>query len=297
LDVLVGANLIVNDATPSIIEIAQRAEARGIESLFQGEHTHTPVATVHPATVDGQLPDFYKRFPDVFITLAAAAAVTSTIRLGTGVVLVAEHNVLQLAKSVASLDQLSGGRVEFGVGYGWNALELANNGVAWTDRRAVFGEKLAALKQLWTEEVVGYQGKFVSFSDSWMWPKPLQAPHPPILIGANGNRATLRDVVGLADGWYPMEGPDLPAQFEALQLLAEESGRPTPMVSVNIMAGQMPGAPWYLDDRAALDRLIVAGERYREMGIYRIVVGVPMDNVDDLTRGLDVLAMLTERLA
>lgn len=293
---LVGANLIVNDQTPSIIDIARRAEERGIESLFQGEHTHTPVATVHPATEDGQLPEFYKRFPDVFVTLAAAAAVTTKIRLATGVVLVAEHNPLQLAKAVASLDRLSGGRLIFGVGYGWNPLELANNKVAWAERRAVFGEKMAVLKRLWTEDVVGVEGKYVQFTDSWSWPKPLQVPYPPILIGAAGNRATLRDVLEVADGWYPMGAPELPAQIAALAEAAGAAGRPVPPISVNLMEGQREGA-WYWQNQTALDDLITAGELYRGLGVERIVVGVPMDSLDNLTRGLDALAELSARFA
>lgn len=293
---LVGANLIVNDQTPSIVDIARRAEERGIESLFQGEHTHTPVATVHPATEDGQLPEFYKRFPDVFVTLAAAAAVTTKIRLATGVVLVAEHNPLELAKAVASLDQLSGGRVIFGVGYGWNPLELANNRVEWSERRAVFREKLAVLKRLWTEDVVGTDGKYVSFTDSWSWPKPVQSPYPPILIGAAGNRPTIPDLVSIADGWYPMGAPEFPDQLAALTEAAQAAGRPVPPISVNLMEGQRDGE-WYTDNKSALEELIAAGEYYRSLGVERIVVGVPMDDLDHLTRGLDVLAELTARFA
>src|SRR3954454_1625715 len=116
----IGANLITNDSTLSILEVAPLVEAAGLHSIFQGEHSHIPIDTVYPGSAEGTVPDFYKRFPDLFVTLAGAAAVTSTLRLGTGVVLVAEHQPLRLAKAVASLDQLSGGRVEFGVGYGWN---------------------------------------------------------------------------------------------------------------------------------------------------------------------------------
>jgi len=134
---LIGANLIVNEATPSIIDLAQRAEDRGMNCIFQGEHSHIPVTTVYPATAGtgGKIPEFYRRFPDVFVTLAAAAAVTTRIRLGTGVALVAEHNSFHLAKATATLDRISGGRLDFGVGYGWNPPELANNGVPWEDRR------------------------------------------------------------------------------------------------------------------------------------------------------------------
>ncbi len=268
-----------------------------MECLFQGEHSHTPVATIYPASPDGELPEFYKRFPDIFVTLAAAAAVTDRIRLGTGIVLVAEHNPLHLAKAVASLDRLSDGRVEFGVGYGWNSLELANNGVDWATRRAVFAEKLEVLKRLWTQEVVGHQGRHVSFSESWLWPKPVQSPHPPILIGANGSDRNLKAVVDSADGWYPMHSPDVPVQIETLRKLAAGAGRPAPKVSVNFMGGQMPGTPWYWESSAAMALLLRAAEEYRRLDVYRMVIGVPMTNLDDLTRGLDALSELVPRFA
>jgi probable F420-dependent oxidoreductase len=289
--------LIVNDQTPLIVDIARRAEDRNIECLFQGEHSHTPVATIYPASPDGELPEFYKRFPDIFVTLAAAAAVTSRIRLGTGIVLVAEHNPLQLAKAVASLDRLSNGRVEFGVGYGWNSLELANNGVPWEVRRSVFAEKLDVLKRLWTQEVVGFDGTYVSFTESWLWPKPVQNPYPPILLGANGRIRNLKIVVDSADGWYPMHSPDVPGQIESLRRLADDAGRPAPRVTVNFMAGQMPGTPWYWESSVANAALWRAAEEYRRLNVHRMVIGVPMDSLDNLTRGLDALSELVPRVA
>jgi probable F420-dependent oxidoreductase len=294
----IGANLIVNEDTPSIIDIATRAEERGMESVFQGEHSHIPVTTTYPPSANGGvMPEFYRRFPDVFVTLAAAASVTRTIRLGTGVALVAEHNSFHLAKATATLDRLSHGRLELGVGYGWNPPELANNGVPWDERRAVFTEKLTVLKQLWTEEAVGHSGKYSSFSDSWVWPKPIQSPHPPILIGASGFKWQLDDVVALADGWYPMDGPQLPARLKTLRRLASDAGRSEPTLSVNIMAGQMPGVPWYWEDAAAMDALIEKAEKYQSLGAQRIVVGIPMDELDNTTRGLDALAPLVDRFA
>ncbi len=185
---LIGANLITNDSTLSILEVAPLVEAAGLHSIFQGEHSHIPIDTVYPGSAEGTVPDFYKRFPDLFVTLAAAAAVTTTLRLGTGVVLVAEHQPLRLAKAVASLDELSGGRVDFGVGYGWNAPEMVNNGVDPKRRRDVFGEHLRVISALWADDVVEHDGEWSSFTPSWSLPKPRQAGHrrpgPPILIGA-----------------------------------------------------------------------------------------------------------------
>jgi probable F420-dependent oxidoreductase len=296
---LIGANLIVNEATPSIIDLAQRAEDRGMDCIFQGEHSHIPVATEYPnvAATGGKMPEFYRRFPDVFVTLAAAAAVTTRIRLGTGIALVAEHNSFHLAKATATLDRLSGGRLDLGVGYGWNRPELANNGVPWESRRQVFGEKLAVLKRLWTEEAVAHNGEHSSFTESWVWPKPVQQPHPPILIGAAGFRWQLEDVVRLADGWYPMDGPDLPARLKTLRKLAADAGRPEPTLSVNMMAGQMPGVPWYWEDAEAMRALTAKAAAYQELGAARIVVGIPMDTLENATRGLDALATLIDFFA
>ena len=296
---LIGANLIVNEATPSIVDIARRAEDRGMDCIFQGEHSHIPVGTEYPrsAGTDGKVPEFYRRFPDMFVLLAAAAAVTSRIRLGTGITLVAEHNSFHLAKATATLDRVSGGRLDFGVGYGWNPPELANNGVPWEERRQVFGEKLEVLKRLWTEESVAHDGAYGSFTESWVWPKPVQTPHPPVLLGASGFRWQLEDVVRLADGWYPMDGPELPARLKTLRKMAADAGRPEPTVSVNMMAGQMPGNPWYWEDAEAMRSLLEKAAHYQELGAQRIIVGVPMDNLDNTTRGLDALATLIDRFA
>lgn len=296
---LIGANLVVNEATPSIVDIATRAEDRGMDCIFQGEHSHIPVETEYPRTAgtDGKMPEFYRRFPDVFVMLAAAAAVTSRIRLGTGIALVAEHNSFHLAKATATLDRLSNGRLDFGVGYGWNRPEMANNGVPWEDRRQVFGEKLEVLKRLWTEDAVAHDGAYGPFTESWVWPKPVQSPHPPILLGAAGFRWQLEDVVRLCDGWYPMDGPSLPGRLLTLRKLAAEAGRPAPMLSINIMAGQMPGVPWYWEDANAMSDLEKKAATYQELGAQRIIVGIPMDTLDNTTRGLDALATLIDRFA
>ncbi|HEY2286089.1 MAG TPA: TIGR03619 family F420-dependent LLM class oxidoreductase [Streptosporangiaceae bacterium] len=295
---LIGANLVANEATPSIVDIAVRAEDRGMDCIFQGEHSHVPVATEYPGAANGvEMPEFYRRFPDVFVLLAAAAAVTTRLRLGTGVALVAEHNSFHLAKATATLDVISGGRLDLGVGYGWNRPEMINNGVPWESRREVFAEKLAVLKRLWTEDAVAHDGTFGSFTESWVWPKPVQAPHPPILIGGAGFRWQLEDVVRLADGWYPMDGPELPGRLQRLRKMAADAGRPAPSVSVNYMAGQMPGNPWYWEDAQAMDTLLEKAAAYQELGVQRIIVGVPMDSLDNLTRGLDALATIIDRFA
>jgi probable F420-dependent oxidoreductase len=291
--VRIGANLITNDTTLSILDVAPRVEAAGLDSIFQGEHSHIPVATVFPA-FEGVVPDFYKRFPDLFVTMAAAAAVTTRLRLGTGVVLVAEHQPLRLAKAVASLDRLSGGRVDFGVGYGWNAPEMANNGVEPARRGAVFREHLGVIRDLWSGDVVDHDGDHVSFTPSWSLPKPVQTasrPGPPILIGAGATRRTFKDVLELADGWYPLTGPTLVEDAARLRAAAAEQGRDVE-VSACEMAGQMAGVPWYCDDTAARQDLADAVQRYADGGIDRLLIGVPVDTIGHLEDALAVLAEL-----
>jgi len=174
---------------------------------------------------------------------------------------------------------------------------VVNNGVAWEARRAAFAEKLGVLKRLWTEDVVGHQGEHVSFTDSWLWPKPFQRPYPPILIGGAGVDRNLKTIVAMADGWYPVHTPDVPGQLERLRKLAAESGQAPPQVSINYMAGQMPGAPWYWQSSEAMDELLRLADEYRQLDVHRMVIGVPMTNLDEMTAGLDALAELAPRFA
>lgn len=289
----IGINLILNDQTLPMSLVAPMAESHGIEALFLGEHTHTPIETVNPHYPNG-LPEFYKRFLDPFVQLSVAAALTSTIRLGTGVVLVAERNPLELAKAVSSIDVVSNGRFEFGVGYGWNHLELANNGVDPTKRRAVFREKMAALKALWAEEVAEFDGEFVSFTKSWSYPKPLQRPNPPVLIGAAPTKRCFEDVANVGDGWYPLGEPDLLTHLPALR---EWCGGRLPAVTVVEMEGQREGTPWYIDHEGALRALHDTARRYADGGIFRLSVGVPCDDASRLETALIVLAKLAEVVA
>lgn len=290
---LIGANLILNDTTLPMRVVAPLVEEHGLDSLFLGEHTHTPVATTNPWYPNG-LPEFYKRFLDPFVQLAVAATVTERVRLGTGVILVAERNPLELAKAVASLDLISGGRVEFGVGYGWNPLELVNNGVEPSTLRTVFREKLEAIRRLWTEETAGYEGEYVRFSESWSFPKPVQRPHPPVLIGAGASKANFDDVVDLGDGWYPLGSPKLPQQMARL---AERAGGVLPPVTAVEMEGQYPDVPWYVDDAEALKSLEKRARTYAAAGVHRMAVGVPAEDVGRLRQALERLAAIGDSVA
>lgn len=285
---LIGVNLILNDTTVPMRTAARMVEEHGLDALFIGEHTHTPVATVHPG-YPGGLPDFYRRFLDPFVQLTVAAAVTERVRLGTGVVLVAERNPLELAKAAASLDLVSGGRLELGVGYGWNPLELRNNGVDPGRRRAVFREKLSAVRRLWDEESTAFEGEFVQFTESWSFPKPQQKPHPPVLIGAAASGATFDDVVTLGEGWYPLASPDV---LDQIDTLATRCGGTTPPVTVVEMAGQRDGVPWYFEDTASRSALVDQAKTYAEAGVHRLSIGVPADQESRLVAALEVLGVV-----
>ena len=293
----IGANLILNDLTLSILDVAPQIEDHGLESMFLGEHTHTPVLSDFPAMPDGSIPEFYKRFPDPFVQLAGAAAVTKRVRIGTGVALVVDRDPLSLAKCVASIDQLSQGRFEFGVGYGWNPLEMINHGVDPARRRAVFREKLDAIRALLIEETASFDGEFVHFTKSWSYPKPLQRPTPPILVGAAARASTFEDVIERATGWYPLVDENLVEQVTRLRALAEEAGRPRPSVTAVEMSGQRIGDPWYFEDAETGQALTEMALRFAEHGVDRFSVGIPADTTERLERALAALAALVAKVA
>lgn len=188
-------------------QLAREVEARGFNSLWFPEHSHIPSSRITPwGGQEGAppLPDHYWRSHDAFVALSYAAAATTTLRLGTGVTLVAQRDPIWTAKEVASLDVLSGGRLDFGIGYGWNREEMAHHGVEFSRRRALLREKLLMMKALWTEDEASFDGELLHLEPSWAWPKPAQKPHPPVIMGAAAGPRTLADIVELCDGWMPL---------------------------------------------------------------------------------------------
>ncbi|MGZ4179004.1 MAG: LLM class F420-dependent oxidoreductase, partial [Solirubrobacteraceae bacterium] len=182
--------------------IARLAEERGHESLFFAEHTHIPAARDSEYPGGGALPRKYIHTYDLFVALTAAAEATSTLRVGSGICLVIERDPITTAKEVASIDHLSGGRLEFGVGAGWNREEMANHGTDPRTRMRLMKERIEAMKAIWTQVEASYSGEFVSFDRIWSWPKPAQRPHPPVLVGGLG--PTVEDrVLAFGDAWFP----------------------------------------------------------------------------------------------
>jgi probable F420-dependent oxidoreductase len=223
-----GVVLFSSDRGITPARAAQAAEAAGFDCFYVPEHTHIPVRreSPHPRTGTAELPDDrYLRTLDPWVSLSMAAAVTSTIRLGTAVALPAEHDPITLAKTVATLDHLSGGRIELGVGFGWNTDELADHGVAPARRRTVLREYLAAMRALWSEDEASYAGEFISFGASWAWPKPAQR-RVPILLGAGGSERTFAWIARSADGWLTTPGEaDLDAKVALLARAWVDAGR------------------------------------------------------------------------
>lgn len=202
-----GVSIFPTDTAIRPDEIARAAEERGFESLWFPEHSHIPVSRESPwGGVKGAppLPEQYWHTQDQFVALAYAAAATTELKLGTGITLLPQRDPIWTAKEVATLDHLSGGRVIFGVGYGWNKEEMAGHGVAYEQRRLLMREKVLMMKSLWTEEESSFEGELMKLEPSWAWPKPVQDPHPPIILGAAAGPKTVDQMAELFDGWMPL---------------------------------------------------------------------------------------------
>jgi probable F420-dependent oxidoreductase len=272
-----GVVLFTSDRGITPVRAAQAAEAAGFDCFYVPEHTHIPVRreALHPGTGTSELPDDrYMRTLDPWVSLSMAAAVTSTIRLGTAVALPAEHDPITLAKTIASLDHLSGGRVTLGIGFGWNADELTDHGVPAGRRRTVLREYLAAMRALWSQEEASYQGEFIGFGASWAWPKPAQQPLP-VLVGAGGTEKTFAWIAGSADGWLTTPGEtDLDEKITLLAKAWHEAGREgRPLVTV------LAGKP---------DPAVLA--HWAEIGVTDVAFGIPDRSEEEIVGYLARLA-------
>ncbi len=271
-----GISIFLTDETIGPAPLARLVEERGFRSLFVPEHTHIPVTMSTPLDPTEDLPRHYYRCLDPFVTLTAAAAVTSTLRLGTGICLLIQRDPITTAKEIATLDLLSGGRFEFGIGAGWNKDEIENHGVDFTKRFAVMRERTEAMTAIWTNDVASYQGEHVAFHEITSWPKPVQRPRPPVLIGGNGP-TVLDRVLAYADGWIPNREPGLGDRVAELHRRAAEEGKPRMRVTYF-------GAD---RDRGAVERLTAAG-------VDEIQFYLPSADAGTVERALDDIAALID---
>ena len=274
----IGAFIFATGYTIAVDELARELEARGFESLFVPEHTHIPVSRKSPFPGGGDLPRQYWHTHDPFVSLSFAAAATQRLKLGTGICLIPQRDPIVTAKSVASLDMLSGGRFLLGMGGGWNVEEMEDHGAEYRTRFKLLRERVLAMKALWTDEEAEFHGEFVDFDPCWAYPKPVQKPHPPLLLGGETDH-TLRRVVEFCDGWFPRGrgGFDAAAGIARLRRIADEAGRDMSGLSISVF-GARP-------DRRAMDE-------YREAGVTRAIIGLPSDSRDDVLRLLDKHAAL-----
>lgn len=242
-----GITMFATDVSIDVVELAREVEARGLQSLWLPEHTHIPTSRrTPPPTGDVELADEYKRCLDPLVALAAAASVTTTLRLGTGILLAAQREPIVTAKAVATLDHLSGGRAALGVGFGWNEDELAHHGVAMPDRRAVARESVLAMQALWAEDEASFEGEHLRFSSSWSWPKPMQRgsdgrPRVPVLHGGAPGPKLFAHIAEYGDGWIPIGGAGLTDSIPRLREAVAAAGRDPEALEI-VPFGSVPDA-------------------------------------------------------
>jgi len=277
-----GLTIFPTDASISPAELGREAEARGFESLWFPEHSHIPASRKTPFPGGGDLPKMYYDVLEPFIALTSAAAATEHIKLATGVCLVVQRDPLHTAKSVATLDLLSGGRFLFGVGAGWNEEEMENHGTDPRRRVRLLRERVEAMKAVWTESKAEYHGDLVDFDPVMTWPKPVQKPHPPIHVGGGWPHAARR-AIAWGDGWSPIHGfGDLAAKLPEFRKLAADAGRDPASLEVTIF-GVGPKS-----ETAA---------SYRDAGADRIVFALPPADRESVLPLLDRYRALADEVS
>ena len=276
-----GVTMFMTDQTMSPVALARAVEERGLHSLYVPEHTHIPTSRLTPPpTGDAELRDEYKRTLDPFVALAMAAAATERLLVGTGICLVAQRDPIVTAKAVATLDHLSGGRFVLGIGFGWNADEIAAHGVTMPDRRAVTREHVLAMRALWRNDVGSFDGEFVKIGPSWSWPKPVRPLGPPVLIGGAPGPKLFRHVAEYADGWIPIGGAGVRAALSDLHRACEAVDRDPATLQI-VPFGTMPDA----------GKL----EYYESIGVTEVVLRLPGAGADRVLPILDEYAPLVVR--
>jgi probable F420-dependent oxidoreductase len=278
----IGISFFPTEYSIQLTELAVELEQRGFESLMVCEHSHIPASRKTEWPGGGELPKEYYHTYDPFIALSFAAGATKTLKIGTSICLVPQRDPFNLAKQVASLDCLSGGRFIFGIGGGWNVDEMENHGATYNSRFKILRETILAAKQLWTQEQAEYHGDFINFDPAFSAPKPRQTPHPPILLGGNTDH-TLRRVVEYCDGWLPMGPSNMTDGMARLRRIAEEAERD--MATLQTTVFQMASLTTLVEQSDESDK--VALEGYKNAGVNRVLLLLPTADRDTCLKTLD----------
>ncbi|MCB1031666.1 MAG: TIGR03619 family F420-dependent LLM class oxidoreductase [Acidimicrobiales bacterium] len=271
-----GVTIFLTDQSVDPVELAKEVESRGYSSLWLPEHTHIPTSRTTPAPMGEPIAEEYKRCLDPFVTMGMITAVTTKLRVGTGIALLAERDPIVTAKEVATLDHCSNGRVTLGVGYGWNIEELEDHGGSKATRRAVVRERVLAMQELWGEQEASFHGEHVNLSPSWAWPKPAQQIRGrsgvPVLVGGAPGPILFEHIAEFADGWIPVGGAGVGDAMAKLHAAGQRVGRPASDFTV-IPFGTLP-------DKGKL-------EHYESLGIKETVLRLPSASRDEVWRTLD----------
>ena len=275
-----GVSMFFTDYSMGPGELGQALEQRGFESVWAPEHSHIPMSRKTPFIMGGDLPKRYYDVMDPFVTLTAAAMATKTLKVGTGVCLIAQRDPIQTAKLVASIDQVSGGRFVFGVGNGWNQDEMENHGTAFTTRHKRARENIEAMKAIWTQSKAEYHGEFVNFDPMMTWPKPVQKPHPPVIVGG-AFPYSARRAIRYGDGWIPQAArggyTEIADMIPEFRKMAAEAGRDPASIAITV---------WF--PRREPDLML----RYMDLGVERVVFNAESEPAEKVIPVVDELAAL-----
>jgi len=279
-----GAAMFFTDYSMTPAELGQALEERGFESVWAPEHSHIPLSRKTPFPGGGEMPKKYYDAMDPFVTLTAAAMATKNLKVGTGVCLVAQRDPIQTAKLVASIDQVSGGRFLFGIGNGWNQDEMEDHGTVFESRHKLARERVEAMKAIWTQTKPEYHGEFVNFGPMMAWPKPVQKPHPPVIVGG-AFPYSARRAVRYGEGWIPHASRGTYAEIAEMipqfRHMAAEAGRDPDSIKITV---------WGPKQEADLMR------RYEDLGVSRVVFSVESEKADTILPVIDGWAALMRKV-
>ncbi len=278
-----GISLFFTEYSMKPADLARELEQRGFESVWSGEHSHIPAAMKTPFPGDGGIKRHYIDVMDPFVTLAAAACATTTLKIGTGVCLIPQRDPIQTAKLVASIDQISGGRFLFGVGNGWNQEEIENHGTVFATRHQRAREAIEAMKEIWTKSKAEYHGELIKFDPMMTWPKPMRKPYPPVLVGGSFPYSARR-AIRYGDGWLPSApkgSRDILEVIPRFRQMAAEAGRDP---------ASLPITAWYPPRDLGLMH------QYRDLGVDRAVFTVPSAAADVVLPALDEIGAIMRRV-